>query len=116
MLNELEFIYSFGVLRNFVIGKRQLTVPSCRLLMLREPAGVVACLNHYLPNGVTFVAYDSRSWIWSASDFSEGEIIYEKFCLIFENDNDAKAFETTLKTVSVRWTKRKNIASYFNFL
>lgn len=66
--------------------------------MFREP-GVVACLNHYLQEGVTFVTYDLRSWIWSAADFSEGEIISEKFCLFFESDRNATAFKAALENV-----------------
>jgi hypothetical protein len=68
--------------------------------MFREPVGVVACLNHYLQSGVTFVSYDQRSWIWSvAADFAEGEIVSEKFCVVFENGRDAIAFRTTLENV-----------------
>lgn len=71
-----------------------------RLLMIREP-GEVVCLHHYLDDEVEFVEHDQYSWIWNAADFSEGEIVNEKFRLTFNSRDSAAAFKAAVDSVLV---------------
>lgn len=71
-----------------------------RLLMIREP-GEVVCLNHYIREGIVFKAYDQYSWTWNATDFSEGEVVNEKFRLTFDNPNAATVFKDAVDLAKV---------------
>lgn len=71
---------------------RHKTTGKIRLLMRREPV-MKLCLNHYLTCDLEMKQKDAKSWIWFASDFSEGEQIVEKFCIRFKTPEIAQEFK-----------------------
>lgn len=90
-----------------------------RLLMIREP-GEVVCLNQYIREGIVFKTYDQYSWTWNATDFSEGEVVNEKFRLTFDSPNAAAVFKEAVdlakvsEILSLKWNDaRRNV---FHFM
>jgi hypothetical protein len=70
---------------------------TCRFLMRRDQV-LKICLNHRLTADLQVLPKekDDRSFVWSASDFSEGEMQYEKFALRFKTADIASKFQTAV--------------------
>ncbi|XP_046668951.1 E3 SUMO-protein ligase RanBP2 isoform X2 [Homalodisca vitripennis] len=66
-----------------------------RFLMRREPI-LKICLNHFLTAGLAFTAKDDKSWLWSAQDFSEGQLTNEQFCLRLKTAEIASEFKAAV--------------------
>ncbi|RZC37236.1 E3 SUMO-protein ligase RanBP2, partial [Asbolus verrucosus] len=62
-----------------------------RVLMRREQIFKI-CLNHILTSDVKYLLKDDKTWLFSAPDFSEGEIANEQFCVRFKNAEIAQEF------------------------
>lgn len=64
-----------------------------RFLMRRDQVHKI-CANHYLTEDMTIkqMSKNEQAYIWAANDFSEGEIVLEKFCVQFKTPELAKNF------------------------
>lgn len=51
------------------------------------------CLNHILTNDIEYLPKDDKTWLFSAPDFSEGEIQHHQFCLRFKFPEIAQDFK-----------------------
>lgn len=60
--------------------------------MRREPIMKI-CLNHYLTEDTEYLPKDEKSWMFSACDFSTGEICPQQFCIRFVNKSVAEEFK-----------------------
>lgn len=63
----------------------------CRVLMRREQIFKI-CLNHVLTADVKYMPKDAKTWLFSAPDYSEGELTNEQFCVRFKNAEIAQEF------------------------
>lgn len=72
------------ILRHAAAGK-------LRVVMRREQVHKI-CLNHTLTKEVLYTSKDDKTWLFSAADYSEGEISYQQFCLRFKNAEIASQF------------------------
>lgn len=54
------------------------------------------CLNHALTKDVEYSKKDEKTWMFSAPDFSEGEISYDQFCLRFKTVEIAADFKKAI--------------------
>ncbi|XP_018328177.1 E3 SUMO-protein ligase RanBP2 [Agrilus planipennis] len=63
-----------------------------RVLMRRDQV-LKICLNHWLTPAVEYLPKDDKTWLFSAPDFSEGEINQWQFCLRFKNAEVANEFK-----------------------
>ncbi|XP_077300108.1 ranBP2-like and GRIP domain-containing protein 3 [Arctopsyche grandis] len=73
-----------------------------RVLMRREPIFKI-CLNHYLTDDIEYMPKDEKTWLFSACDFSTGEICPQQFCIRFVNKDVAGEFKAAIdnaKTLS----------------
>lgn len=66
-----------------------------RLLMRREQV-LKICLNHYLTKEMEFLPKDNKSWLWSAADFSDGEVRPDRFAIRFKTPEIASEFKAAL--------------------
>ncbi|KAJ9598698.1 hypothetical protein L9F63_010608, partial [Diploptera punctata] len=71
------------------------TTKKVRLLMRREQV-LKLCLNHFLNPEQQFREKDEKSWLWSAKDFSEGQLQEEKFAIRFKNKDIAMEFKEAI--------------------
>jgi E3 SUMO-protein ligase RanBP2 len=62
-----------------------------RVLMRREQIFKI-CLNHVLTSDVKYMPKDAKTWLFSAPDYSEGELTNEQFCVRFKNAEIAQEF------------------------
>lgn len=51
------------------------------------------CLNHALTDSVEYKPKDEKTWLFSAADYSDGEISVRQFCLRFKNAEIALEFK-----------------------
>lgn len=74
-----------------------------RVVMRREQV-LKICLNHVLTPEIEYLPKDDKTWLFSAPDFSEGEILRQQFCLRFKSAEIAqdfkKAVESSLKKIT----------------
>ncbi|KAK4873399.1 hypothetical protein RN001_015428 [Aquatica leii] len=74
-----------------------------RVLMRREQV-LKICLNHSLTEKIEYMPKDDKTWLFTAPDYSEGEINHWQFCVRFKTPEVAqefkKAVEDALKTYS----------------
>lgn len=63
--------------------------------MRREPI-LKVCLNHWLTSDINYLVKDDKSWLFSACDFSTGEITPQQFCIRFANKTVAQEFKTAI--------------------
>lgn len=63
-----------------------------RILMRREQIHKI-CANHQITADLKINAANDKSFIWMAPDFSENEMVVEKFLLRFKNAEMAKRFQ-----------------------
>ncbi|XP_076322044.1 E3 SUMO-protein ligase RanBP2-like [Tachypleus tridentatus] len=65
----------------------------CRILMRREQV-LKLCANHYIVPGMTLSPLSSsdRAWVWSAQDYSEGELKQEQLAVKFKAFDIANEF------------------------
>lgn len=75
-------------------------VPSLRLLMRRDHV-LKLCLNHFLKPELTFRVKDEKTWLWIASDYSEGHLQEEKFAIRFKNKEIAAEFKQAIDNAQV---------------
>lgn len=54
------------------------------------------CLNHILTEDIEYSLKDEKTWLFSAPDFSEGEIQYCQFCLRFKTSEVAQEFKNAV--------------------
>lgn len=59
---------------------------------MRREQVLKICLNHYLTSDIDYKPKDDRTWLFSAADYSDGEISYQQFCIRFKNGEVAKQF------------------------
>lgn len=50
------------------------------------------CLNHILTSDIKYLPKDDKTWLFYASDYSEGELANEQFCLRFKTAEIAQEF------------------------
>lgn len=67
-----------------------------RVLMRREPIHKI-CLNHALTADVEYLHKDDKTWLFSANDFSSGEITPTQFCVRFKTPDIANGFLSAIK-------------------
>ncbi|XP_067013935.2 E3 SUMO-protein ligase RanBP2 [Anabrus simplex] len=72
------------------------TTHKIRLLMRREQV-LKLCLNHLLTPEMNFLEKDEKSWLWNASDFSEGELQQERFAIRFVSKEVAQSFKEAVE-------------------
>ncbi|XP_031847905.1 E3 SUMO-protein ligase RanBP2 [Nomia melanderi] len=67
-----------------------------RLIMRREQIFKL-CLNHFVLPNLEMKPKDEKTWIWTAADYSEGEIEHTLFACRFKNSDIAKHFKDTIE-------------------
>lgn len=65
---------------------------TCRVVMRREQI-LKICLNHMLTADIEYHAKDEKTWLFTAPDFSEGEINHWQFCIRFKTPELAQNFK-----------------------
>lgn len=75
-------------------------VPSLRLLMRRDQV-LKLCLNHFLNPELIFRVKDKKTWLWIASDYSEGRLQEEKFAIRFKDEEIAAQFKQAIDKAQV---------------
>ncbi|XP_028175103.1 E3 SUMO-protein ligase RanBP2-like [Ostrinia furnacalis] len=63
-----------------------------RVVMRREQVHKI-CLNHALTAEIIYKPKDEKTWLFTANDFSEGELKLQNFCLRFKNNDVATQFK-----------------------
>lgn len=63
---------------------------------MRREQVLKICLNHVLTSDIDYRAKDDKTWLFSAADFSEGEILHQQFCLRFKNGDIAREFKNAV--------------------
>ncbi|XP_069676446.1 E3 SUMO-protein ligase RanBP2 isoform X2 [Periplaneta americana] len=66
-----------------------------RLLMRRDQV-LKLCLNHFLRPEINFLEKDEKTWLWSAPDYSEGQVQEERFAIRFKNKEVAGEFKQAI--------------------
>ncbi|XP_031356003.1 E3 SUMO-protein ligase RanBP2-like isoform X2 [Photinus pyralis] len=66
-----------------------------RIVMRREQV-LKICLNHVLTAEIEYLAKDDKTWLFSAPDFSEGEINHWQFCVRFKSSDIAREFKSAV--------------------
>lgn len=74
-----------------------------RVLMRREPI-LKICLNHYLTDDIEYIPKDEKTWLFSACDFSTGEICPQQFCIRFVNKSVAGEFKAAIENAKTLLT------------
>lgn len=54
------------------------------------------CLNHALTPAIEYKPKDEKSWYFTANDYSEGDIVFEQFCIRFQNKDVALEFKKAI--------------------
>lgn len=73
-----------------------------RVLMRREPIMKV-CLNHMLTSDIVYCVKDDKSWLFSACDFSTGEITPQQFCIRFISKIIAQEFLSAINDARAKY-------------
>lgn len=68
---------------------------SSRVVMRREQV-LKICLNHVLIPDIEYLPKDDKTWLFTAPDFSEGEINHQQFCLRFKTPEIAIEFKNAI--------------------
>lgn len=68
---------------------------SYRVVMRREQV-LKICLNHVLTSDIEYLPKDDKTWLFTAPDFSEGEINHQQFCLRFKTPEVAAEFKKAI--------------------
>ena len=63
---------------------------------MRREQVLKICLNHALTGDIKYTLKDDKTWLFSAADFSEGELQYRQFCIRFKNSEIAQSFKKTI--------------------
>lgn len=63
---------------------------------MRRDQVLKICLNHALSRDVEYRPKDDKTWLFSAADFSEGEIAHQQFCLRFKTPAIANEFKSAI--------------------
>ncbi|KAF5304638.1 hypothetical protein FQR65_LT07920 [Abscondita terminalis] len=63
-----------------------------RVLMRREQV-LKICLNHFLTSNIEYKSKDDKTWLFTAPDYSEGQINHWQFCVRFKTPDVAKEFK-----------------------
>lgn len=50
------------------------------------------CLNHGLTTAIKYTPKDEKTWLFCAADFSEEQLVNEKFCVRFKTAEIANEF------------------------
>lgn len=66
-----------------------------RVVMRREQV-LKICLNHTLTKDIIYNSKDDKTWLFTAPDFSEGEIQHKQFCIRFKNAEIAQNFKKAI--------------------
>ncbi|XP_076639687.1 E3 SUMO-protein ligase RanBP2 isoform X2 [Colletes latitarsis] len=66
-----------------------------RLIMRREQI-LKLCLNHFILPTMEIKPRDEKTWIWTAADYSEGEIRHTLFACRFKNSDIANNFKKVM--------------------
>ncbi|XP_058807194.1 E3 SUMO-protein ligase RanBP2-like isoform X2 [Phymastichus coffea] len=66
-----------------------------RLVMRREQV-LKICLNHAVTANLEITPKDDKTWMWTAGDYSEGEIEYLQFACRFKNSEIAEEFKAAI--------------------
>lgn len=69
---------------------------------MRRDQVLKICLNHFLTPGLSFVKKDAKTWLWSAPDFSDGQINNEQFAVRFKNPEIAATFKDAIDKAQVK--------------
>ena len=67
-----------------------------RLVMRRDQI-LKLCLNHAVTSDLEVSAKDDKTWMWSAADYSEGEIEYSQFACRFKTPEVAGEFKAAIE-------------------
>ncbi|GFT83849.1 e3 SUMO-protein ligase RanBP2 [Nephila pilipes] len=103
-----------GVLKILFLEENQ----KYRILMRRDQV-LKICANHYiLPEmKLTPLATSDKSWVWLAQDYSDGDLVEEKFAAKFKNAEIAHKFrnvfekcQNLLKNISEKKSTEKSFA------
>lgn len=60
---------------------------------MRRDQVLKICLNHILTSDIEYLPKDDKTWLFSAPDYSEGEINHWQFCLRFKTAEIAQDFK-----------------------
>ena len=66
-----------------------------RLVMRRDQI-LKLCLNHAMTSDIEISSKDDKTWLWSAADYSEGEIEYSQFACRFKTLEIAREFKSAI--------------------
>lgn len=76
--------------------------------MMRRDQILKICLNHALTRDIEFKPKDSKSWRFTANDFSEGVLEPDLFCLRFKNEEIAQEFKKAIDDALSGVTSKQN--------
>ena len=68
---------------------------------MRREQVLKLCLNHFLSPELHFREKDEKTWLWSAQDFSEGQLLEEKFAVRFKTKDIAAEFRKAVDEAQV---------------
>ncbi|KAJ8686803.1 hypothetical protein QAD02_022597 [Eretmocerus hayati] len=71
---------------------RHVQTKKLRLVMRRDQI-LKLCLNHAVSSSVEITSKDDKTWMWSAGDYSEGEVEYMQFACRFKSPEVANEFK-----------------------
>ncbi|KAK7390354.1 hypothetical protein VNO78_25659 [Psophocarpus tetragonolobus] len=71
-------------------------------LVMRQSKTLKICANHFVHHGLTVQEHsgNEKSCVWHASDFADGELKDELFCIRFPSVENCKTFMTTIQEVA----------------
>ncbi|KAG5069105.1 hypothetical protein AAZX31_01G108000 [Glycine max] len=71
-------------------------------LVMRQSKTLKICANHLVHHSLTVQEHsgNEKSCVWHASDFADGELKDELFCIRFPSVENCKAFMTTMQEVA----------------
>ena len=83
------------------------TTKRCRVLMRREQV-LKLCANHQITSQMELKPHQStaNAYIWSATDFADGESHHETLCVKFKTDEQAKKFLNVFNDVKDNSSKK----------
>lgn len=67
-----------------------------RLVMRRDQV-LKLCLNHVVNASLEITSKDDKTWMWSAADFSDGEVEYMQFACRFKTPSIADEFKKSVE-------------------
>ncbi|GJQ79003.1 hypothetical protein Trydic_g164 [Trypoxylus dichotomus] len=79
-----------------------------RVVMRREQV-LKICLNHTLTKDIIYTPKDDKTWLFSAPDFSEGEIQHKQFCIRFKSADIARDFKKSIDSALNETSGKPNI-------